>query len=317
MYSSTSFSNSSTTPVTKRKLDHSLLETKIPSPNKSIKYKPNYMAPPPSMFIDLSQLDDNYQGDNIEIIETHKPIVPPKKIATVTRKSIKGASSKQSYTNNNIIDLTGSVHPSMSQIRSTNKLYFTYDPRGQLIKHEDVALFCEDCRCPKEYCAEKVFGELCYNQVEHLVGKLGFEVIDTQLMVIQYFKRSYTEMVHHKMMVNKIPFRNYNVQRYVHVPECMRLNSLRKIIDDVALWKERSLEVVSYGPDSDDDDASDLPELKGRDSEDSGDDMLTTPVKDMNANHTKTERTAVEQAKDVGPMFKLMKQRYMSSMGKR
>ena len=96
----------------------------------------------------------------------------------------------------------------------------------------------------------------------------------------------------------------------------MRLNSLCQIIDDVALWKERSLEVVSYSPDLDDDDAMDLPELKGRDSDGSGEDELTTPVEDTTTNHTAMKRTAVEQAPDISAMFKLMKQRYMSSKGK-
>ena len=271
-------------------------------------------TPPPSRYIDMTGIESTVKAaqtimDDVEIITP-----PAKKQKTpttaVTKTSTKNSSS--ALVSKDIIDLT--QDPSMSDIRSQNEAFFSYDPRGCPVLHKDKSLYCEDCNCPVVYCAEKVFGKMCYDKVEHLIAKLGLDVIDTQLMVIQHFKRTYTEFVHHKMMWNNVSFRNYSEYRYVKVPDCLRHGSLRKIIDDHATWKERNYEVVSWGPDTDDDDNAnvDLPALKTV-SSDTGEDETgssANPV-DMTV-AVPCNRTAIEQAVDVSPMFQSIKQLLLS-----
>jgi hypothetical protein len=253
-------------------------------------------SPPPSRFIDLYTSDD-------------KIVVPP---STSNKKPRKNDTSVAVSTKKaDVIDLTKDA--SMADIRKEHSTYFSYDPRGKLVRHEEKELFCEDCTCPIEYCAEKVFGRICYNHVEHLIGSLGFEVIDTQLMVIQHFRRTYTELVHHKMMWNNISFRKFNKFRYVHIPDCLRLNSLQRIIDDHALWKERNLEVVSWGPDSNEDEDDEslnlkLPALNTVTSETEHETLESNANANIDQDKEETElRTAIEQGADVSPIFTTIK----------
>ena len=136
-------------------------------------------------------------------------ITPPTKKQKTTISAVVNSSTTTSQAlSKEIIDLT--QDPFMSAICSQNQAYFSYDPRGCPVLHKDKTWYCEDCNYPVEYCAEKLFGKMCYDKVEHLIAKLRFEVIDTQLMVIQHFKRTYTELVHHKMMWNNVSCRNYS-----------------------------------------------------------------------------------------------------------
>ena len=255
-------------------------------------------TPSPDNFVDLSSEDD---GDNV-ILHSYK-ITDPTAVDTVVVDLTK---SDTTLVGKVVIDLTKS--DTIGELRSNNALFYSYDPRGRQIKHEEKDLFCNLCKCPKLYCAEKVFGEMCYKHVEHLVAKLGFDVIDTQLMVIQHFNRTYTELVHHKMMWNHISFAKYNTRMYVPVPDCMRLASLRRIIDDVAIWREERTEVVSWGPSIDgEDEDEELPLLVRKSSSDSNDDSSNEVVVPTEVTTENNKRTAIEQASDVGPIFKMIK----------
>jgi hypothetical protein len=77
-----------------------------------------------------------------------------------------------------IIDLT--QPSSIETIRKENRLYFSYDPRG--IENDDHLPedYCLMCRCPNQYCAEKMFGKYLYKLMEKQISRMGFEYYDKE-----------------------------------------------------------------------------------------------------------------------------------------
>ena len=254
------------------------------------------LPPPTSDHIDLTSSEDGVSSDyDTDNLSSFSPIVN-RKVLTLNKAKTKNDNCNKSE----VIDLTSDLK--IQDLRNTNTLFFSYDPRGKLVKHEESHLFCRDCRCPIEYCSEDVFGKMCYSYVQHLIAKLGFEEFKTELDVQKHYKRTFTELVHSKMKWNNITFHNHNEFRYVPIPDCMKRASFRGIIDDYLLWKESDVEVVSWGPDSvveEEDD--DLPPLLERSS---SDDYAANGNANVN---TIAERTAVEQAADIGPAFIMLK----------
>ena len=55
------------------------------------------------------------------------------------------------------------------QIRNENSLFYSYNPRGVEGKKKLPNDYCQFCQCPRQYCANTVFGKVCADDVEFLL----------------------------------------------------------------------------------------------------------------------------------------------------
>ena len=257
-----------------------------------------FKSPPPEDIIDLTQ------GPDVSFVCRCNTInSPPVKLdscVTTASKVTQGC---------DVVDLT-KIH-TFSEIRSEHSLFFEYDPRGKKLLHTDVG-YCVDCTCPKEYCAEKVFGKVVRGYMEHLINKDGFEKFATETDIQKSYKRTYTELIHSKMIFNNISFANFNVRKFVPVPKCMKRSSLSDLINDVSMWKEQDQkEVVSWGPNDSQKEFEDLVngeptgEPLGYEIPPDLPPLLKAGDEDTPMSSSETYRD--NQATDVAPMFVLMK----------
>lgn len=147
---------------------------------------------------------------------------------------------KTLHTPDNIIDLTyDEVIIPLSLIKRDNKVFYSYDPRG--VPYEDYLPlnYCNDCRCPKPYCANIMFTDMVYNHVMHLVLKNGSESYEDTDSICEEVSDVYTNLIHSKMMWNNIPFESCDKGTYLRLPACMAPNELvTKIEVDLNKQKE-------------------------------------------------------------------------------
>ena len=182
-------------------------------------------------------------------------------------------------------------------IKELHPLFFSYDPRGL----ECVPLphgFCPMCRCPSNYCAEIVMGEMCCDDT---LAQLEFDDKTERELVTMtkdLFAKVYTEAVLSKMRWNQIEDED-RIRNTVTLipPRCMRKNSRRRVLSVLKSYMEGKTHVHCYRKyDSESDEEDDVPNKKNCDEADSDDESVEL-----------VSRTAVEQAKDVGPMFRVVK----------
>jgi hypothetical protein len=133
-----------------------------------------------------------------------------------------------------VINLTGTSGepelpgPRLQDIKEANNVYWTYDPRGVPNNKIDTAYYCTDCKCPFHYCAKITFGAVVTTQVEYLIKEekpdLTYDWLELK------FRGVYWTCVHHKMMINKIPFPDgYNFPSFGALPACIELVYLRRL----------------------------------------------------------------------------------------
>ena len=213
-----------------------------------------------------------------------------------------------------IIDLT--EPPSIETIRNNNDLYFTYDPRGVSLSNIPVG-YCNYCRCPDPYCADKMFGRYCYEYMERLVGRMGFKYYKLETDIKWDFLTHYKNLLEMKLTFNNILVGDWKLDKDMEFPKCLRVGYYAKFLSDMKLWENREDEdaqppIIMEFVD-DDDIAMGLPPLlKRHDSE--SDDEVDGPS--GMRRHASSSKTAVEQASDVGPMFKVMKQHLLNGQKK-
>jgi hypothetical protein len=130
----------------------------------------------------------------------------------------------------------------ISLIRSTYSLYFSYDPRGSTVSPLKIG-YCKHCRCPLNYCAEKVFGHICYKRCVTKIYNKGTHHHNEDTIENMY-RRTYTKMLYAKMCFNNI---TYSVRNLYHVPKCMKVGSYGRLQarvkkdnekDDKLLWDD-------------------------------------------------------------------------------
>ena len=127
-------------------------------------------------------------------------------------------------------DLPGT--PSLIKIRNTFKEYFTYDPRGNVRSWDNITSYCSYCKCPSEYCAEKMFGKMCSEHTQQMIDNdkvnIDYDIDD----VNEIFGKVYSEAIHAKLLINKIEFYfvDLNNREQFTVPKCVRKNSLRNLL---------------------------------------------------------------------------------------
>ena len=135
-----------------------------------------------------------------------------------------------------VIDLTNDTTtnllpgPRLQDMVDKNHVYWTYDPRGVHSSDVDTAHYCSECKCPYHYCAKLTYGDLVTDQVEYLLkemndpSKITYELIQTK------FRGIYWNCVHHKMMMNSIPFPDgYKFPTNGVLPSCISLCNLNKL----------------------------------------------------------------------------------------
>ena len=250
-----------------------------------------------------------------DICDIPEPTVASKRKVEASRLVSPRPRKRNTKTSSSVIDLSGTPEPTpLFLIRNKHPLFFSYDPRGtKKIKTMGIE-FCKDCLCPKKYCAEIVYGKMTARRTLNLMQREGLDDYDDNDDISTEFAEVYTMFIKGKMMWNNISFKRFNEDKSVKVPGCMIRGSLSYLFTEVQKRRDADADAVW-------DDGLDLTEkeldafvasvVPGRDSkqpseeEDGGMDMSdsVTTVAMVES------RTAIEQASDIGPMFKLMKRK--------
>ena len=117
-------------------------------------------------------------------------------------------------------------------LRNRHELYWSYDPRGNDDVTEDFR-YCQFCKCPSHYCAEVMYGDICANHTEYLRVEMGSLVQVYDFYLKCSFTRTYTNLVHTKMMENSISFpAEYDFKKLLVLPKCMEDGSLKKLLKE-------------------------------------------------------------------------------------
>ena len=269
----------------------------------AVAFKPDT---PPGLHIDLC---GSYDSEDLHLSSSRK-----KQKGSV---STKRKAECMKYTKENFVDLTSP--PSFDEIKKRFSLFYSYNPQGCDVPIHSDFPFCEHCRCPLVYCSDTVFGKACYDDVERLVCKMGFDEFDNYSKIKTFFRCTYSDMVKSKMLINKVSMKNVSEYRYMKLPRCIKKGSLRRLIEDVNLWKddfeekEMCCDELTDPPMTDEDKLflametgiglpHDLPPLDPPLSE------TVSAMKKRVVNPYNLTRSTVGQAPDVSPLFKSIKQ---------
>jgi hypothetical protein len=124
---------------------------------------------------------------------------------------------------------------SYESIRSSNILFFSYDPRGVYRTMSLPVNYCTQCRCPEPYCADIVIGREVHEELFFFLIFLNtYKSIEDasprgiKILFTYYYKRA----VHAKMRTNNIHFpMGFNLSKCFRIPTCVQNNSLKTLID--------------------------------------------------------------------------------------
>jgi hypothetical protein len=287
--------------------------------------KKPFVIPQSAVVIDLCNIDSSITGQNSSSTKQspsypkyHHPDNMLSNSASRPNRNSKPRPhkrSKKEHQTREIIDLT--VPSSLLAIREQNKVYFSYDPRGVSIDNVPDD-YCQDCRCPKPYCADKVFGIHCNQYMERMIGRMGFDYYQRERDLLWDYHSHYVCMLEMKLSFNNIRVGNFSFDRDAELPSCVKQGSYKTFLDDLQLWKHgdsdseaRKIESVEFVDDEDIERG--IPPLLKRKESDSDDDeneevaKYNEDVKQRKEKVVNHRRTAVEQSSDIGATFKLMK----------
>ena len=94
----------------------------------------------------------------------------------------------------------------------------------------DTAYYCSQCKCPYHYCAKITFGDVVTRQVEYLLKEKNEPSKITYDWLELKFRGIYWNCVHHKIMINSIPFPDgYSFPSYGSLPSCIKLVYLNRL----------------------------------------------------------------------------------------
>lgn len=177
------------------------------------------------VIIDMTGIpDDDAAVARLEVVE--------KKKSVKKKKIVKGDTIFDDSMHGTPVDIIKDRHP----------LFYTYDPRG-IEKGVDLPpAYCSRCRCPLNYCAEKVFGSMIEKRCDYEIYKrMGVHVYHDKYEIQMIFEKFYTEAVTAKLMWNNINFEfdHRNMVRRLYIPGCMKYRSFRRVIKDYILEKDR------------------------------------------------------------------------------
>ena len=127
---------------------------------------------------------------------------PPAGLSTTTSTSITTRGMKKER------DAAAGPLP-FEEIKRSNSLFFSYDPRGV---RKGIPLpegHCKYCRCPTLYCANIVLAKVCVDHMNFLIYRNPAKPIEdkTQKGMFRQFRICYTEAVIAAMRTNGIDFK--------------------------------------------------------------------------------------------------------------
>ena len=158
-----------------------------------------------------------------------------------TKKIKKNTYESSSSSSNSVIDLTDDtidveLIPTIRQIKKSNVLFFSYDPRGDL-KMKGNHHFCRKCLCPKIYCADYVFGKECMFRARYIIFKEKLGNVD-KIDVINTFQRVYANAVFAKAWTNNIDVdRTFDKTGYHGIPNCIYKSRIPMLLRSVTKYK--------------------------------------------------------------------------------
>lgn len=143
-----------------------------------------------------------------------------------------------------VIDLTDDDDiPLMADIRKNNELFFTYDPRG-IWSDRDKPDYCSECGCPKNYCANTVFGKECMIRSEYiLIGKKKCNV--DKMDVLSTLSHVYSDAVQAKARTNMIvDIFEHECYESLLLPNCILEETASVLIKKVTDYKDKNDSIV-------------------------------------------------------------------------
>ena len=135
----------------------------------------------------------------------------------------------------------------LNLIKNTHSLFFAYDPRGYKKKNLPNG-YCRACRCPKNYCAEVVYGKICAARVEMLINEKGTLNVDED-EIVEMFEEVYSINIYAQLMRNSLKFEK---ELKMNIPRCMRMQSMKRLVkkieklnveDDGLTWEDYDMTV--------------------------------------------------------------------------
>jgi len=211
-----------------------------------------------------------------------------------------------------IIDLTLTEPKPFFVIKNEHPLFFSYDPRGnKKIKKAGID-YCEHCLCPSQYCAEVVFGSMTSKRTMSLIKHEGIDYYDDEDDIATEYAKIYTNFVVNKMSWNNISFRFFDEDIPLGIPRCMQMGSLTQLCTRVQKKRDKEADAVWSADldltekELDDFVAKNCKKIHDTPPREPDEDIV---IKENVDESSIVKRTAVEQASDVGPMFKRMKQK--------
>ena len=269
-------------------------------------------------------MSNSYTVAKLEVVKSERNIplhstlcdVPTPKAASKLKSnrlvSPTSAKNNTKTSPSSVIDITGSEPAPLFIIKNEHPLFFSYDPRGtKKIKRSGID-YCEDCLCPKKYCAEVVFGTMTAKRTMSLLKQEGLDDYDDEDDIATEYSKVYTNFIINKMSWNNISFRYFDDDIPLGSPRCMQRGSLTQLCYEVQEKRDEDADAV-WGGDLDmsekelDDFVATV--VLNRNGPPPPEDGKDSDIEDCIDVSSVAKRTAIEQASDVGPMFKRMKQK--------
>ena len=110
-------------------------------------------------------------------------------------------------------------------IKNKYSLFFVYDPRGYNKKNLPNG-YCRACCCPKNYCAEVVYGKICAFRVEFLVNRNVALNVDED-KIVKMFDEVYSINIYAHLMRYSLKF---DKELKMNIPHCMRMQSMKRLV---------------------------------------------------------------------------------------
>ena len=133
----------------------------------------------------------------------------------------------------------------------TNQTYLSYNPYGLKAAINNSTVFCQDCLCPHDYCANKVFGgDMMYffqkSSMQFGIQDFGLDFFtepiqnttqDITERIHKYWNELYSKLVFAKSVSNGVDITTHHpLSKYpmIEIPNCIE----RGAFSDFLEWKD-------------------------------------------------------------------------------
>jgi hypothetical protein len=126
--------------------------------------------------------------------------------------------------------------PTLEEIKRTNQLFYSYDPRGYKTKPLPEG-YCISCYCPNKYCAETVFGTMVMNDaLTRVYAPNACYETDCKTEMKSVFEEAYSQAVLSKLRWNGFDLNGYEEVescKEIEIPTCMRVSSFKRFWNQI------------------------------------------------------------------------------------